>query len=180
MARRRLELEGKESAERAAPAEAERDTTCHEAAMARLEAEAAFNARAQRETELARVQSALAVADSASLKAKSECKVAEEALAMAGEACTKAKEENSCMMSKLLSLVRELGTVKDEFSAFREKAVADRESMETEFDASGDALFNYMSRPSDPGLTRLADPNRSPGRETIYTIYYTVLGLLLT
>ena len=29
---------------------------------------------------------------------------------------------------------------------------------------------------------RLADPNRSPGRETIYTIsiYYTVLGLSLT
>ena len=29
-----------------------------------------------------------------------------------------------------------------------------------------------MSRPSDPGPIRLADPNRSPGRETIYTIYY--------
>ena len=28
-----------------------------------------------------------------------------------------------------------------------------------------------MSRPPDPGPTRLADPNRSPGRETIYTIY---------
>ena len=25
--------------------------------------------------------------------------------------------------------------------------------------------------PSDPGPTRLADPNRSPGRKTIYTIY---------
>ena len=34
----------------------------------------------------------------------------------------------------------------------------------------------------DPGPTRLADPNRSPGRETVYTIsiYYTVLGLSLT
>ena len=29
----------------------------------------------------------------------------------------------------------------------------------------------HMSRPADPGPTRLADPNRSPGRETIYTIY---------
>ena len=28
-----------------------------------------------------------------------------------------------------------------------------------------------MSSP-DPSPTRLADPNRSPGRETIYTIYY--------
>ena len=28
-----------------------------------------------------------------------------------------------------------------------------------------------LSRPPDPGPTRLADPNRSLGRETIYTIY---------
>ena len=28
-----------------------------------------------------------------------------------------------------------------------------------------------MSRPPDPGPTRLADPNQSPGRDTIYTIY---------
>ena len=28
-----------------------------------------------------------------------------------------------------------------------------------------------VSRPSEPGPTRLADPNRSPGRDTIYTIY---------
>ena len=39
-----------------------------------------------------------------------------------------------------------------------------------------------MSRPPDPGPIRLADPKRSPGRKTIYTIsiYYTVLGLSLT
>ena len=30
------------------------------------------------------------------------------------------------------------------------------------------------------GPTRLADPNRSPRHDTIYTIYYTVLGLSLT
>ena len=29
-----------------------------------------------------------------------------------------------------------------------------------------------LSRPPDPGPTRLADLNRSLGRETIYTIYY--------
>ena len=28
-----------------------------------------------------------------------------------------------------------------------------------------------LSRPPDPGPTRWADPNRSPGRDTIYTIY---------
>ena len=33
--------------------------------------------------------------------------------------------------------------MKDEFAAFREKAAADRETMEAEFDSSGNALFNY-------------------------------------
>ena len=37
----------------------------------------------------------------------------------------------------------ELGAVKDEFAAFWEKVAADRETMEAEFDSSGDALFNY-------------------------------------
>ena len=46
LACRRLELEAKESAERAAQAEAERDTTHHEATMAKLEIEWAINARA--------------------------------------------------------------------------------------------------------------------------------------
>ena len=40
---RRLELEAKESVERAARAEAERDVACHEAAMAKLETEGAVN-----------------------------------------------------------------------------------------------------------------------------------------
>ena len=55
LARRRLELEARESAERATRAEAERDTACHEAAMARLEIEGAINARVQMESELARL-----------------------------------------------------------------------------------------------------------------------------
>ena len=74
---------------------------------------------------------------------ESERRVAQEALAATGEACTKAEEENSRFTDKRLSLVLELGTIKDEFAAFREKVVADREVMEAEFDASGDALFNY-------------------------------------
>ena len=37
----------------------------------------------------------------------------------------------------------ELGSIKDEFATFREKAVADREAMEVELDVSDDALFNY-------------------------------------
>ena len=35
-----------------------------------------------------------------------------------------------------------------------------------------------MSRP-DPGPTRLADPNRSPGRDTIYIIYILYTGTLI-
>ena len=45
----RLELEAKESAERAARVKAERDAACHEAAMAKLETEEAVNTRAQME-----------------------------------------------------------------------------------------------------------------------------------
>ena len=76
LACRRLELEAKESAERAAQAEVERDMARHEAAMAKLEIKGAVNARAQMESELARVQRALAVAESARLKAESEHEVA--------------------------------------------------------------------------------------------------------
>ena len=73
---RRLELEAKESAERAAQAEAERDAGRHEAAMAKLQIEGAVNTRTQVESELSRVQRALAVAENARLKAESERGVA--------------------------------------------------------------------------------------------------------
>ena len=69
---RRLELKAKESAEKAARAEAERDEACHEAAMAKLTVEAAIKTLAQIEAELARVQRALAVADNARQRAESE------------------------------------------------------------------------------------------------------------
>ena len=68
----RLELEVKESIERAAWAEAERDVANHEAVMAKLEIEGAVNTLAQMESELTRVQRALAIAESARLKAESE------------------------------------------------------------------------------------------------------------
>ena len=55
------ELEAKEVVDRAAQAEAERDAARHEAAMVRLETDATGSARAQIESELARVQSALTV-----------------------------------------------------------------------------------------------------------------------
>ena len=55
LACRRLELEAKESAKRAARAEAERDAACQEVAMAKLDTEWAVNTRARIESELARV-----------------------------------------------------------------------------------------------------------------------------
>ena len=143
LACRRLELEAKESAKRDARAEAERDVACHEAAMAKLEIEGAVNTRAQMESELARVQRALAVAESARLKAESEREVAQKALSLAGEACTKVEEENNRLTDERLSLILELGTIKDDFNALKGKVVADREAMEAEFDASDDKLFNY-------------------------------------
>ena len=64
-------------------------------------------------------------------------------LALAGEACRKAEEESGCLADERLALVMELGTIKDDFAAFRENTVVDRETMKAEFDSSGDALFNY-------------------------------------
>ena len=61
LACRHLELEARESAERAFRAEAERDAAYHEAAMAKLATKGAVNTRAQIESELARVQRALAL-----------------------------------------------------------------------------------------------------------------------
>ena len=85
----------------------------------------------------------LAVVESALLRTEFERGVAQESLSMVGEACTKAEEENNRLTNKRLSLILDLGTIMDDFSAFREKAVADREAMEAEFDASNDVLFNY-------------------------------------
>ena len=46
-------------------------------------------------------------------------------------------------MDERLTLDMELGAIKDEFVAFREKAASEREAIEAEFDASGDKIFNY-------------------------------------
>ena len=111
--------------------------------MAKLVTEGAVNTRAYIYSELARVQLALALTEDACQRAESEHGAAWEALALAGEACRKAEEESGCLTDERLALIMELRTIKDEFAAFREKAAADRETMEAEFDSSGDALFNY-------------------------------------
>ena len=111
--------------------------------MAKLEIEGAVNTRAQVESELTRVQRAIAVAEGARMKAGSKHEAAQKALSLAREACTKAKEENSRLTDEWLPLILELGTLKDDFAALQEKVVADREAMEAEFDASDNTLFNY-------------------------------------
>ena len=72
---RRLKLEARESVERATRAEAERDTARHETTMSKFEIEGVVNTRAQMESELAWVQRALAVAESARLRAEYEREV---------------------------------------------------------------------------------------------------------
>ena len=64
-------------------------------------------------------------------------------MAVAGEACRKVEEKSGRLTDERFASIMELGTIKDEFAAFREKAATDRETMEAEFDSSGDALFNY-------------------------------------
>ena len=111
--------------------------------MAKLEIEGVVNTRAQVESELTRVQRAVAVVEGARMNAESEREAAQKALSLAREACTKTEEENNRLTNERLSLILELGTLKDDFAALREKAVANREAMEAEYDASDDTLFNY-------------------------------------
>ena len=85
----------------------------------------------------------MALAKEARWRDEFEHRAAQEALVTAGEACKKTEEENDHLDDEKLALVIELGALKDGFAAFREKAAADSESMEAEFDSSGDTLFKY-------------------------------------
>ena len=111
--------------------------------MAKLAVEGALSTRAQVESELARVQRALGLEEEARRKEEFNLGVAQETLAATGEACKKVEAENNHLAEEKLALVIELGAVKDDFAAFREKAAAEREMMEAAFDSSGDTLFNY-------------------------------------
>ena len=77
------------------------------------------------------------------MKAESELDSIRQALAAAKEAYRKAEEENGCLVDERLSFVMELGANKEDFAAFREKSSAEKSALEAEFDASGDAIFNY-------------------------------------
>ena len=93
---RRWKNEDRGSVERMARAEVEKDTTRHDAQMARMDADAARSAREKVESELARVKNALAVAE---------------------ETRRKADDEVSRLTDEQVSLLLQLGTCKDEMSA---------------------------------------------------------------
>ena len=61
----------------------------------------------------------------------------------AKEACRRVEEENGRLTDERLSLLMQLGATKDDFAAFREKSFAERSTLEAEFDASNDVIFNY-------------------------------------
>ena len=69
---RRWEKEAKEGVKKVARAEVERDAARYEASMARMDAAAAGSAKTQVESELVRVQNALAVSKEAWRKEKDE------------------------------------------------------------------------------------------------------------
>ena len=60
-----------------------------------------------------------------------------------GETYRKAEEENSRLTHERLSLIMDIGTIKDEFATFREKVAAEKKAMEADFDTSCDVIFNY-------------------------------------
>ena len=118
----RWENEAKESVEKMAQAKAERDTARHDALMARMNANAAGNARAKVEFELAWVQNALVVAE---------------------EAKRKREDEASHPADKRVSLLLELGTCKDEMSAIRVEALKEKEALREAYEEGFDVIFNY-------------------------------------
>ena len=143
---RQLELEVREAVERECRAEAERDAARHELVMDRLEIDAAGSARAQVESELARVQHALAASEDARRTMESELDVAQQALAASREACRTIEEKASRLTDERVSLLVELGASKDEMSAFLANVAKEKKALEVEYDVGFEAIFNYGYR----------------------------------
>ena len=95
------------------------------------------------ESELARVQRALATSEDARQKMRSKLNMAQQALAYSGEACRTAKKEVSRLTNERVSLLVELGASKDELSAFRAEVAKEKKALEVEYDAGFEAIFNY-------------------------------------
>ena len=130
------------------------------------------------ESELARVQRALAASEDTRQKVDSELDGAQQALATFGEAWRKAEEEVSLLTDERVSLLVELKASKDELSAFRAKASKEKKALEKEFDISFEVIFNYGygcyafahnicgSKPRIPA--RMLDTSRSLPPEFFY------------
>ena len=87
-----------------------------------MDANAARSARTQVESELARVQNALAVSE---------------------EAKWKAEDEASCLVAERVSLLLELGTCKDEVFAFRAEALKEKKALEEAYEEGFNVIFKY-------------------------------------
>ena len=119
---RHWENEARGSVERMARAKAKRDAARHDALMARMDADTAGSARAKVESELARVQNALAITE---------------------EARRRVDDEVSRQTDERVSLLLELGTCKDEMSAIREEALKENEALREAYEEGFDVIFNY-------------------------------------
>ena len=53
------------------------------------------------------------------------------------------EEENSRLTNERLSLLMELGAIKEDFATLREKSFAEKSELEEEFDARSDVIFDY-------------------------------------
>ena len=85
----------------------------------------------------------MTIADGGWLKAESELDSARQALAAVKEAFQRAEEENSSSTDERLSILMELGAIKEDFTTFRAKSSAEKSALEAEFDASSDVIFGY-------------------------------------
>ena len=118
----RWENEARGSVERMAQADSERDASRLDASMARMDANAAGNARAKVESELARVQNALVIVEKARRKADNEV---------------------SRLTNERVSLLLELETCKDEMFAIRVEALKENEALREAYEEGFDVIFNY-------------------------------------
>ena len=97
----------------------------------------------QVESELARVQHALAASKKARQRGESTLSWAQRALAASEEARLKVEDEASRLVDERVSLLLELGASKDELAGVRAKAAKEKKVADKAFDTGFDVIFNY-------------------------------------
>ena len=116
------EKEVKESVEKVARAEVERDVAHHESLMARMDVDAVGSVRAKVESELVRVQNALEVVE---------------------EARRKVEDEAGCLAFERDSLLLGLETNKDEMSALQAQTLKEKKALNEAYEEGFNVIFNY-------------------------------------